>query len=370
MTFKDWKTDFLSRAAQEIPHDIIAQCDPFMQPLDTATKADSTQAEARKTLWQYLDLTVSDARISKGTALLQTHADLFTQIEARFPVPREIIAAVWGMESNFGAIRGDIPVFTALSAMAHQGRRRALFEDQLMAALQIVAQGHRTPDAMIGSWAGAMGHTQFMPRAYLEHAVGFTDQAPNIWDDDPSDALISTANYLINFGWTQDAEPLIEVTLPAQIDLRQARDADPQPLAAWQEIGIQPMLETNSIAPYRFTLPSGHKGPAFLTSQNFDAVLKYNNAHPYAVAIAHLAQRLGGRPKLQTPRRDDPRGLTQQEMQLAQQTLTRLGFDTQGADGFTGPNTVKALESFQSAHNRPIDGHFDLETFEFLISFC
>ncbi len=369
MTFEDWKSGFLGQTAGVVPSEVITQCEPFMRPLDTVTKADSTQAEARKTFWQYLDLTVTNTRIAKGQELLNKHAKMFDKIENQFPVPREIVAAIWGMESNFGAIRGDIPVLTALSAMAHQGRRRALFEDQLHAAFQIVANDQRAPENMLGSWAGAMGHTQFMPRAYLEHALSATDASPNIWDDDPADALLSTANYLTHHGWTQNATALIEVTLPKNLDIPQARNAAARSLEAWNTFGIQTLSSSNQNTNYRFLLPSGHNGPAFLISQNYDAILKYNNAHPYAVAVAHLAQRLAGQPRLQTPRQDDPRGLTLKEMKTAQETLTRLGFDTQGADGFNGPNTINALEAFQQTNGRPVDGHLDLETFKFLNSF-
>ncbi len=370
MTFEDWKSEFCTSAAKTILPKTVAQCAAFMQQLPSSVDADTKQPEARKTLWQYLSTAVSQTRIENGQQALRTHDPVFDTIEDRFDVDRHIVAAIWGMETNYGAIRGDVNVFAALATMAHQGRRRTLFEAQLLAACQIVEKGICTPDQMIGSWAGAMGHTQFMPTSYLDFAMGLTQEMANIWDDDPSDALASAAHYLKRHGWVPNTPWAIEVEWPQTLDLFKARHHTPQTVHAWCDWGITPIHDTSSAANFEFHLPAGHKGPAFLISQNYRAILKYNNADAYAVGIGHLADRLSGGKALTTDWTGDDRGLTLAEVQTCQNLLTELGFDTQGADGFTGPNTVRATEAFQRDHGLPVDGHLDLEMLDRLTQQC
>lgn len=359
MSFAAWKADFLSRT--DFPEELA----PHLVHLPAPARADKTQAEARKTLDQYLALTVTDQRIATGQAMLMTHADSLRQIKNQYGVDRHILVAIWGMETNFGQIRGDVPVFAALASLAAQGRRQALFEDQLLAAAQMVTSGQATPDQMIGSWAGAMGHTQFMPTSYRDFAIPGAD----IWGDDSDDALASTANYLQKHGWI--AAPWgVEVTWPKTLDLYSARHHPGQTFGEWQALGVAGALTNpdQKTTLWQFTLPAGHKGPAFLTSTNYKALLAYNNAPAYAVAVGHLADRLWGDPPLKTKWQGDARGLTLAEFQSAQTHLTTLGFDTKGADGFAGPNTTKAVEAFQRHHNLPVDSHIDLPLLNLLLS--
>lgn len=367
MTFDGWKAGFLTQAEHAgISQETLHQIAPHLTHLEAPAKADSNQAEVRKTLRQYLELVVSDTRISNGGAAMAQHVETFAQIEDRFHVDPFIVAAIWGMETNYGTVRGDIPVFAALASLAFQGRRRALFEDQLIAACQIIEQGTIAPEAMIGSWAGAMGHTQFMPTSYRDYAVGFSQGAADIWSDDPKDALASAAHYLSCHGWDNTQPWAIEVSWPKGMDLYHARHADPQGISDWTAQDVVPMDTCTAHGDYKFHLPAGTGGPAFLVGCNYQALLRYNNADAYAVGVGHLADRLRGGSPFKTPWAVDPRGLTKEEVAQCQALLTKAGFDTFGADGFSGPNTIKAVESFQMAHGFDVDGFLDLELLQTL----
>lgn len=368
MTFDEWKSGFLDRATSIVGADVVHTCAQYLVALEQPKAADATQAEARKTLRQYLDITVSEKRVAAGKIAMADHGAAFDKIEARFGVPKTIVAAIWGLETNFGQIRGDIPVLAALATLAHDGRRRTLFENQLLAAFKIVSLGHQQPDKMLGSWAGAMGHTQFMPTSYLDFACPFADGSADIWSDDPTDALTSTANYLAQHGWVQDVPWGVEVHSPDNLDLYSARHCEPKGLDAWAKLGVGPFENTQASAKFSFALPAGHLGPAFLMSQNYDAILRYNNAPAYAIAVGHLSDRLQGAAPFQTPWQGDQTGLTKDQVQSAQNALKVLGFDTQGADGFTGPNTTRAIEGFQQVHDLPVDGHLDHNLLNALLS--
>ncbi|MGB1234940.1 MAG: lytic murein transglycosylase [Planktomarina sp.] len=333
--FEDWKTDFLARSG------FPAELANLLVYLEVPGVADSTQAEARKTLKQYLNRTVTDTRITKGRELLTMNFDAIPA-----PIDPAMLLAIWGMETNFGAVLGDQPVFGALATLAANGRRRAMFEDQLMAAADMVAAGI-SPDRMIGSWAGAMGHTQFMPRSYQSLAVSLGRGLPDIWDDS-MDALASSANYLHHHGAHRDMPWGAQIGLLD--DLKTARHAGYQPLVDW---GFEVDLPAGD---YRFLLPSGSDGPAFLVSKTYDAVLAYNNADAYALAVCHLSDRIKGSAAWDGPWPADERGLSVAELAAVQKTLTGLGFDTHGTDGFTGPNTIKAVEAYQDAQGLPVDG--------------
>ncbi len=340
MTFDAWKSDFLVRS--EFP----AALADLLTHISAPEKADATQAEARKTLKQYLDLTVSDTRIAKGQALIAGMD--FAPITHRHDVDPALLLAIWGMETNFGAVLGDVPVFSALATLAAAGRRRAMFEDQLMAAAEMVARGI-DPNTMIGSWAGAMGHTQFMPRSWIRFAESTGPDLPDLTGR-PADALLSSAAYLSAHGARSDQPWGTMVQLPDGLDLRAARHAPAQSLGNW---GFETDLPDGM---YRLIVPAGVGGPAFLVSATYDAVLAYNHADAYALAVCHLADRINGAAAWNCGWPADGRGLSLDEMKALQARLTELGFDTQGADGFTGPNTVKAIEAYQLAQGLPVDG--------------
>ena len=345
--FADWKADFLTRS--RFPPDLADHLTHGQAP----TANDANQAEVRQTLRDYLRRVVSDTRIARGRDLAHSHKPLLDTLEHRFPVPREVLLAIWGIETNFGDYMGDIPVFTALSSLAHQGRRRALFETQLLAAARMVTDYGVPTAKMVGSWAGAMGHTQFMPASWCDFAVGLDGGQADIWGQDPADALCSAAHYLTQHGWQRGMPWGAEAMWEAGLDLYSARHRDAT--STWQ--GITPL--SACATPARFILPAGHKNPGFLVTPNYDALLRYNNSDAYALGVAYLADHIAGRSGVQTPWDDTQAALTQGEVKELQTALTAQGFDTKGRDGLTGPNTIAAIEGWQIKHHQPVDGHAD-----------
>ena len=357
MTFEDWKTDFLRRALDGgISPEILDQVSPFLKPNLNSSQADIAQTETQKTLQQYVEMTANEIRIIQGQAALSKHAKTFNDIEFKYQVDRHIVAAIWGMETNYGSIRGDVPVLSALATLASQGRRRSMFEAQLLSTFEIINQGIKLPNQILGSWAGAMGHTQFMPKSYIDFAISANSGKSDIWSDDPADALTSTANFLICHGWIPDT-PWGEVAyFSKNEDLPSLLKYPPQWIKDWKNLGL--LSEKSSIPNYvaQLVLPGGVSSLGFLVSENFNALLRYNNSPAYAIAVGNLADRLQGAPPLQFPPGGDLRGLNQSEIQYLQNQLTKLGYDTIGADGFIGPNTKMAIEAFQIANNLPVDG--------------
>jgi membrane-bound lytic murein transglycosylase B len=260
----------------------------------------NAQAEFNKRIWDYLDLTVTDYRIKSGQALLAEKARVLTRIEARYGVDRHILVAIWGMESSYGAVL-DNPAkvkntIRSLATLAYDGGSRAKFaRQQLVAALKILQRGDVSLSNMTGSWAGAMGHTQFIPTTYEGYAVDYDgDGRRDIWNS-PADALASAANYLNKVGWQTGKTWGYEVALPRGFDGGLARKA--RSLSAWRKLGVRRMSGGGFPRPgdqATLFLPAGTRGPAFLMLQNFRVLKRYNNADAYALAVGHLADRLKG----------------------------------------------------------------------------
>ena len=338
----------LDRAFADVRHD------------PDALRRDRNQAEFTKTIWDYLDTAVSDDRVANGRAALARHATTLDRIEARYGVDKEIVVAIWGLESAYGTYRGDRPLIGSLATLAQDSRRPAFFEDQLLAALRIVQAGDVTPDRMTGSWAGAMGHTQFMPTSYLTHAVDFTgDGRRDIWGEDPADALASTAAYLAHFGWTHAMPWGLEVTLPAGFDYAQSGERVKKSVADWQALGVRPASggALPDHGPASVLLPAGHQGAAFLVFANFMVIERYNTADAYVIAVGHLADRIAGGAPIRAPWPREDRALLAPERTELQTRLTAAGYDTQGVDGRIGPNTIAAVRAWQRAQGLTPDGY-------------
>lgn len=327
--------------------------------LPGVVEKDRNQTEFTRTLEDYLAIAASPERISKGQAALARHGSALRAIEARFGVEKEVVTAVWGLESQYGERRGDIQIVSALSTLAFDGRRGAFFEAQLIAALRILQSGDTTVDNMRGSWAGAMGHTQFMPTSYLEYAVDFTgDGRRDIWSDDPTDALASTAAYLKRSGWKQGQPWGVEVRLPAGFNQALAGRGKGKSVGEWSSMGVTsasggnlPNHGTGSIL-----IPQGINGPAFLIFSNFNAIARYNNAINYVIGVGHLSDRLRGGSPLRGNFPPDANGLTIADRQRLQERLTATGFDTEGHDGVIGTKTKLQIEAFQRARGLPVTG--------------
>ncbi len=362
--FQNWIRAFKSRAqAQGIQPSVLQRAFDGVTYDADVIRRDRHQSEFTKTIWDYLDSAASDTRIRNGKAALRDHRTTLESIEARYGVEKEVVVAVWGLESAYGTYRGKTDIIRALSTLAFDARRSAFFETQLIAALKILQSGDTTARNMTGSWAGAMGHTQFMPTSYLDYAVDFTgDGRRDIWSDDPSDALASTAAYLARFGWTRGQPWGVEVRLPRGFDFRLADRKIEKSAAGWARLGVTAMNggPVPDHGPASILMPAGSTGAAFMIFNNFSVIERYNGADAYVIGVGHLSDRIAGGPPIraQWPRAD--RALSLKERKEMQRRLTARGFDTQGIDGRIGPLTVDAVRAFQVASGMTPDGYASL----------
>ncbi len=356
--FGAWLSGFEARASQAgISQATLAQARPHIRHLPQTVELDRRQSEFGARIWDYLESAVTSARISQGQAAMRQHANVLSRIEGRYGVPPEVVVAIWGIETSFGGNRGNTPTLATLATLAKDGRRGDFFEEQLIDALKIMQAGDISPQAMIGSWAGAFGHTQFMPSSFLTYAVDFTGNGRrDVWASDPSDALASAANYLAQRGWTRGQPWAVEVTLPSGFDL--GLTGERQTADAWTSAGLR-VAAGGSLAggQSRLILPGGAQGPAFLAYDNYAVLKEYNISDAYVLALGHLSDRLrgGGALRGQWPRED--RALSTSERTELQRRLTALGFDTGGVDGRIGPATVAAVQAWQKSVGLPPDGY-------------
>lgn len=319
------------------------------------------QPEFVRPIWAYLGSALSNRRIADGQAQLAQNAGLFARLEEAYGVDRHVLAAIWGLETHYGTFMGDMSVVRSLTTLAFEGRRAEFGRTQLIAALKIIQAGDIQPEAMNGSWAGAMGHTQFIPTTYLDHAVDFDgDGARDIWSSE-ADALASAANYLKASGWDTGDPPVREVRLPAGFDYALADGGARKTGADWMALGITPLAgealpRGERALDAALIVPAGHKGPAFLAYPNFRTILRYNNATAYAMAVSYLAERLRGRPGIEGTWPENERPLTVTEAKELQEKLTAIGYDTGGVDGIIGPMTRQGIRGFQARVGVPQDG--------------
>ncbi len=364
-TFDAWMASFREDAIEQgILPGVVDLAFSDVQLNETVLDLDRRQPELTQTVWTYLGGAVSESRIVRGRRQLGAHRALFSAVEREFGVPREILAAIWGMETDYGASFGGFDVVEALATLAYDSRREDFARRELIAALSILQNGDRALGGLEGSWAGAMGHTQFIPTTYLNRAIDQDgDGRRDIWNSLP-DVFASTSNYLVEAGWRRGEPWGEEVVLPADFDWRladlDARRADTaRPMAVWRAMGIrrpdgsQPGPSDRLAA---LLLPAGHSGPAFLVQSNFRAILQYNNSTKYALAVGHLSDRLAGQgPILGAWPLDEPAFTRAENMEL-QRLLTELGYEVGPIDGIVGPMTRTAVRGFQRDVGRPADG--------------
>ncbi|WP_234346860.1 lytic murein transglycosylase [Halomonas sp. G11] len=354
-SFSQWRDAFRRYAKdQGISEATLREAFDQVRYRERIIELDRYQPEFVRPIWEYLDTAVSSTRINNGQDRLAEHRRTAEQMEQRYGVPAEIIVAIWGIESNYGSNFGDFSTLEALATLAFDGRRQQFAREELLAALRIIQQGDIAAEQMRGSWAGAMGHTQFIPTSFEAYAVdGDGDNRRDIWKSIP-DVMASTANYLARAGW-QPGQPWgVEVNLPADYDYAQTGRRDSQ---AWAEQGVEAVSgELPRFDSADIIVPAGADGPAFLVGPNFRAILRYNNATSYALAVATLSDAIAGRDGIQQswPREEAP--LTRDDVQALQRYLNQAGYDVGGADGIMGPNTRQGLRAFQRAEGLTPDG--------------
>jgi membrane-bound lytic murein transglycosylase B len=325
------------------------------------------QPEFTKSPWDYLDLLVSDDRIARGRELLAQYAPTFAAVERSYGVDRHIVAAIWGVESNYGTLGGDRSVLRSTATLACVGRRRDYFREEFLSTLEILQHGDIAPDRLIGSWAGAFGPTQFMPTSFKRYAVDFDGDGRRDVVDSIPDMIASTANNFKIDGWVSGQTWGYEVVLPQNFDYLLADRSRAMTVRQWENLGVRragggafPRPDDRA----DLLLPAGARGPAFLTLQNFRVIMKYNPAEVYALAIGHLADRLrGGGPFAQDWPRDE-RVLTLDERYEMQQLLARRGFTIDDPDGLLGPRTRVAIRNFQASIGQIPDGFASSEVLD------
>lgn len=362
--FEQWVANFYTTAqASGIDASTLQSAFSSVQFLARVIELDRSQPEFNRPVWAYLDSAVSAQRIANGQEKLrQLRADI-DPIATRYGVPTEILFAFWGIESNFGSNLGDFSTIDALATLAYEGRREDWARTELLAALRILQNHDIERTRMVGSWAGAMGQTQFMPTVFLAHAVDADgDGRRDIWNSLP-DVMASTANFVAKSGWRAGEPWGVEVRLPSGFAIESATLEERQPSSAWAGKGVQtmdgaplPILHDSSVL-----LPAGASGPAFLVGTNFRTILKYNNSTSYALAVGLLAQQMAGGAPVQTPWPRDLHPLSRSQVQTLQELLNAQGFDSGTPDGVMGPATQRAIRQFQQSRALPADGYPTLE---------
>lgn len=323
--FDIWVSAFLPRARSAgISDETLKLAFSGAGYLPGVITRDRTQIQTRRTLEEYLSIATSDDRLAKGRIALTKYASTLAAIEKQYGVSAHIVAAIWGMESQFGEKRGQIPVISSTATLAFEGRRGAFYETQLLAALRILERGDVAPKKLTGSWAGAMGHTQFIPTSYQSFAVDFTgDGRRDVWGDDPGDALASTASYLARNGWRSGLK--------------------------WGVEAGSGTLSGRSIQPQR-------GGVSFVVTHNFNVLKTYNNSDFYAIGIGHLADRLGGAGPLRGTFPPDANGLSKSDRLAIQRGLKARGYDVGTVDGVIGTKTEIAIRNYQQKQGLTVTG--------------
>ena len=362
--FANWVTAFRASAqAAGIDEATLRAAFDDVRYLPRVVELDRAQPEFMRTVWDYLDSTVTPQRIARGQAKLAAVREPADAAAARYGVPAPIVMAIWGIESNYGDNVGNSPTIDALATLGYEGRREGWARGQLLAALKILQSGDIDRARMIGSWAGAMGQTQFLPSSYLAYAVDADgDGRRDIWDS-PADVMASTANFLSRSGWRAGQPWGAEVQLPPEFDTGRADAALRQPSAQWAGEGVRssdgaPLPE---FADGAIILPAGARGPAFLIGPNFRAILRYNNSTSYGLAVSLLAQRLTDGASVQAPWPRDLPALTRSHVIALQTALNERGFDSGTIDGMVGPATREAIRRYQRSIGVPPDGYPTLD---------
>ena len=331
---------------------------------------DRAQPEFISPFLKYVDNRVNPSKIALGRALLQQHIVLLNQIETNYGVPKQILVAFWGLETHYGANKGNFGLPSALMTLAYEGRREAFFRGQLLDTMRIVDAGHSTVAGMRGSWAGAMGNMQFMPSTVLKHGVDAdADGKINIWSSLP-DSLASAANYLNKAGWQKGEIAMLEVKLPADFDYSLAQLNNRKSAERWAQLGVRDMH--NDLPPTldnaAILLPQGYTGPAFMVFSNFDVIMDWNRSVNYALSVAHLANQFVADKPIIAGAEAENEALTFNQMWALQGKLNEIGFNCGAPDGFPGLATQAAIRQYQATQKLPQDGYASASLYQRLFA--
>ncbi|WP_416361308.1 lytic murein transglycosylase [Marinobacter sp.] len=357
--FSECKGTLHSRAVQAgVSESTATSVLAEVQYLERVIELDRRQPEFTTTFADYFNRRVNEARITKGRELLKEHNELLARVTDATGVPAPYLLAFWGLETNFGSYFGKMQVPSALATLACDPRRTTFFTEQFVAALQIIDEGAIPLEQMEGSWAGAMGHVQFMPTVFLKHAVDADeDGRRDLWNSLP-DAMMSAGRFLQSMGWDGDYRWGREVLIPRNFDFNLA-DGRRLPLSQWNQLGITDVygqaLDDEPISA-ALVVPAGHQGPAFLAYNNFRVIMGWNRSEFYAISVGHLADRIAGAGGLKNPPPEDQPALSRDQVIQLQDTLSDKGYPSGKADGILGSNTRKAIRAFQKSEGMIADG--------------
>ena len=358
--FATWLHEFKQEAkSQNISAKTIKNTFKKAKYLPQVIVLDRGQPEFITPLLSYVEKRVTPSKIALGRAMLQQHEALLNQIEVRYGVPKEVIIAFWGLETSYGVNQGDFGLPSALMTLAYEGRRAEFFRGQLLDTMRIIDAKHNAVSGMRGSWAGAMGHMQFMPSTLLKYGIDADgDGRINIWSSLP-DSFSSAANYLAKIGWRKDEPAMIQVKLPANFDYSLAQLNNRKSAERWSVLGVRdvndgllPALDNAAIL-----LPQGWQGPAFMVFSNFDVIMDWNRSVNYALSVAHLADQFSADKLIVVSDQAENEALTFNQMWALQGKLNQLGFDCGNPDGFPGLKTQAAIRQYQASKNLPQDGY-------------
>ncbi|WP_137168338.1 lytic murein transglycosylase [Salinimonas lutimaris] len=357
--FAQCKTRLAAKAvSQGVAKEVVDNAFSTITYVNRVIELDRSQPEFVTTFPSYYSKRVTNWRVSKGRQLMQKHWPMLTRLQQKYGIPPHYLVAFWGLETNFGGYKGTMPVLSSLATLACDERRSTYFTGELMTALKLAEREYLNPANMVGSWAGAMGHTQFMPSAYYKYAVdGDGDGQANLWDSE-ADALTSAANFLNNLGWNQGTRWGREVVLPEGFDYRESGYGNRRSVIDWKALGITQAdgsaLPDSTLSAY-VVVPAGHEGPAFLAYQNFRVIMRWNNSEFYAIAVGELANQIAGSDGLVASLPDLP-AYTRNDIMALQQKLNDEGYDVGKPDGIMGPATRSGIREFQLKHNMIADG--------------
>lgn len=367
--FEAWKADFTQRAiAKGYSPTLLATTVGQATINERALERDANQPEFTRPVWAYIQSAANPTRIANGKAEMAEHSAEFNRLEATYGVPRTVLSAIWGLESAYGQILGTHNIINSLATFAFEGRRTRFGENQLYAALDLIQSGAVRQDQLVGSWAGAMGMTQFIPTTFRDYAVDFDGNGnTDLWTSE-LDALASAANYLTRSGWKPGVPVMSDVSVPDNFDYAQSETVK-MTVGAWMDLGVRPsngmqFSDAAKAMEAKLLVPAGHKGPKLLAFHNFDVIKKYNNSTSYVMGITSLASALNDYTVIRSPWPEGDQPISFEDKKRMQERLTALGYDTKGVDGMIGPATRRAIRAWQSANGLPADGYVEQSLFK------